>query len=104
VAGSKRLRLRSAGAAATFVLAAVASVLGGEITNGALVGVISFIGVVIVGGCATYLVDRAAGEKDERGTLDCKSNEAWYADLRGAEGVQLGDGNDQNNFFGGNPQ
>jgi hypothetical protein len=56
------------------------------------------------GGCATYLFDRTAEQKYERGTLGSKDSESLYADLRGAQGVQLGESNEQHNFFGGNPQ
>jgi hypothetical protein len=61
-----------------------------------------FVGLVVIGAMLTYWVDRGAAVADpadgEGGSGEAGSS--GVADLRGAQGVQIGDENWQENYFG----
>lgn len=95
-------RWRSAGAAATFVLAAVAGVLGNQLTGHLTVALVAFVVLLAAGVAVILLLERSAGGRasgEDQGTGGIGAPGGQY-DLRGAHGVQVGDGNRQVNYFG----
>ncbi len=95
-----RKRRRSLGAALTFAVAAGAGVVGNQLTGGLTVALLVFAVLVFAGMLLTYLVDRGATDQstDRSGESEA-AGEADSVDLRGAQGVQIGDGNVQHNLF-----
>ena len=94
-------RWRPAGAAATFVLAAVAGVVGNQLTGHLTVALVVFVVLLAAGMAVTFLLERhadgrAAGEDQGAGDAGAR------ADIRLARRarVQVGDGNRQTNYFG----
>lgn len=96
-----RPRRRAAGAAATFAVAAVAAVAGGKLTGSLTPALAVFAGLVAVGVILTYWLSRdddaalAGGNDQEK-----EQPGVGPFDLRDARGVQIGDGNVQENYFG----
>lgn len=92
-------RRRALGAATTFAVAAVAAVVGGRVTGRLTPALMLFVALVVVGMALTYWLDYRANspsaERQEESTQGSGS-----VDLRGAQGVQLGDDNRQENYFG----
>lgn len=97
-----RLRRRSLGAAFTFAVAAVGGVAGNRLSDRVTPALAVFAGLLVVGMLLTYWVDRGArvaelpvgdGDSGETGN-------SLATDLRGAQGVQIGDKNWQENYFG----
>jgi hypothetical protein len=96
---------RPAGAAATFVLAAVAGVVGNQLTGHLTVALVAFVVLLAAGIAVTFLLERSAGGRasgEDQGTSAAGRPRARY-DLRGARGVQVGDGSRQVNYFGDEP-
>jgi hypothetical protein len=92
------------GAAATFVLAAVAGVVGNQLTGHLTVALVAFVVLLAAGMVVTFLVERhASGQAsdDDQGTGAIGGPRGGAFDLRGGQGVQVGDGNRQVNYFGG---
>ena len=90
---------------ATF-LAAVAGVAGNQLTGQPGTALAVFAVLLAVGMVLTYLLERHVGGRassdDGQGAGAVgEPGEAW--DLRGARGVQVGDGNQQTNYFGDQP-
>jgi hypothetical protein len=94
---------RPAGAAATFFLAAVAGVVGNQLTGRLTVALVVFVMLLAAGMAVTFLLERhARGQAscDDQGVgADGEPGHGTY-DLRGARGVQIGDGSRQTNYFG----
>lgn len=95
-----RGRVRSAGAAVTFAVAAAAGVAGNRLTGRVTPALVVFAGLVVAGILVTYLVDRSAGASRRAEGAAGAGGDSGPADLRGARGVQIGDGNRQENYFG----
>jgi hypothetical protein len=95
-------RWRPVGAAATFLLAAVAGVAGNQITGHVTYALAVFVVLAVAGVFVTYALDRHADGHDRpapRGA-DGTGSGGTQVDLRGARGVQIGDRNRQHNYFG----
>lgn len=99
-------RWRATGAAAAFLLAAVAGVAGNQLSGHLTWAIAVFVALLAAGMAVTYLLERHAdgrtslGEDqraDDTGTTD------WHYDMRGAQGVQFGSHNRQVNYFGADP-
>ncbi|SRR6266568_8991683 len=94
----RRTRLRSSGAALTFVIAAIAGVAGGKLSGKITLAWALFAGLVTAGMLLTYWLDRESGKNELRmGRPD--DGKPAGADLRKAQGVQVGDHNVQNNKY-----
>jgi hypothetical protein len=94
------------GAAATFLLAAVAGVVGNQLT-GHLTLALAIFGVLLATGMAvTFLLERSSSNEARGADLGTDATGRWGGmhDLRGARGVQVGDGNQQTNYFGAEPE
>jgi hypothetical protein len=85
---------RSVGAAVTFVVAAMAGVVGNQLT-GKSWALVVFVVLLLVGGGVTYWLERGATSGGSAG-----GGLGSAMDLRGAQGVQVGDRNRQVNRFG----
>jgi hypothetical protein len=93
---------RPVGAAVTFVLAAVAGVIGNQLTGHLTPALVVFTGLLLAGMVVTFLLERhgsgqKSGENQDAGGV---GEPAGTLDLRSAQGVQVGDGNQQVNYFG----
>ena len=95
-------RWRPAGTAVTFVLAAVAGVVGNQLTGHLTVALVAFVVLLAAGMAVTFLLDRSAGGRASGEDPDATAagEPGGTFDLRGARGVQVGDGNRQTNYFG----
>ena len=95
-------RWRPAGAAVTFVLAAVAGVVGNQLTGHLTVALVAFVVLLAAGMAVTFLLERSAGGRASGEDQDAPTagEPSGAFDLRGARGVQVGDGNRQTNYFG----
>ncbi len=101
-----RVRWRSVGAAITFVLAAVAGVVGNRLTGHMTLALMVFAVLLVAGMAVTFLLERSASGRasgDDQGT-GTAAEEAGTWGLRGTQGVQVGDGNRQVNYFGAEPR
>jgi hypothetical protein len=99
------VRWRAAGAAATFVLAAVVGVVGNQLTGHLTWALVAFVVLLAAGMAVTFLLEQHAGGRaptEDQGTDGAGRSDGTY-DLRGARGVQVGDDNQQTNYFGGEP-
>lgn len=90
------------GAAATFVLAAVAGVVGNQLTGHLTPALVTFVVLLVVGMAITFLVEwhvagRASGDNH---VIGAAGKPGGTYDLRSAQGVQIGDANRQTNYFG----
>lgn len=96
------VRWRSVGAATTFLLAAAAGVAGNRLTGRLTPALVTFAVLVVAGMLVTYALERLASarEADGPGAERSAAGEAGRIDLRGAEGVQIGNHNRQQNDFG----
>lgn len=94
------MRLRSAGAAVTFAVAVAAGVAGNHLTGRVTPALAVFAGLVVAGMLVTYWLDRGARASGPAEGEGGAAGNAGRADLRGARGVQIGDGNRQENYFG----
>jgi membrane protein implicated in regulation of membrane protease activity len=91
-------RLRAAGGAATFLLAAVAGVVGVQVTGHLTLALVIFAVLVLAGAAITYRLERRSGERDGDNQ---GGRQGGRYDLRGAQGVQIGGThNEQTNDFG----
>lgn len=99
----RAVRWRPVGAAATFVLAAVAGVVGNQLTGHLTVALVAFVILLATGMTVTFLLERHAGGRasndDQSADAAGKAGGGIY-DPRGVQGVQVGDGNRQTNYFG----
>jgi hypothetical protein len=86
---------RAVGAALTFVVAAVAGVVGNQV-SGAWWALVVFVVLLLVGGGVTYWLEHTSVADGPVG-----GGSGAAVDLRGARGVQIGDRNRQVNRFGG---
>ena len=95
-------RWRPAGAAVTFVLAAVAGVAGNQLTGHLSVALVVFVVLLAAGVAVAFLLERAADGRASGQDQDAAGagEQSGGFDLRGARGVQVGDGNRQANYFG----
>lgn len=95
-------RRRPLGVAAVFLLAAVAGVVGNHITGRVTPALAVFAALVASGMAITYVLDRKAMSHtaSDRQEGDPDGKDKGAADLRGAQGVQIGDQNRQQNYFG----
>lgn len=92
---------RPAGAAVTFVLAAVAGVVGNQLTGHLTVALVVFIVLLAAGMAITFLLELPADGLAAGEDRDAAADEpSGRFDLRGARGVQVGDRNRQTNYFG----
>ena len=100
------VRWRSTGAAATFLLAATAGVVGNQLTGQLTPALVVFVVLVIAGMGITYLLERIASARgrDSTESETRAASDAGRIDLRGAQGVQVGDQNFQQNYFGPGPE
>ena len=94
---------RPVGAAGTFMLAAVAGVMGNQLTGHLTVALVAFVVLMATGMTVTFLLERHAGGRasndDQSADAAGKAGGGIY-DPRGMRGVQVGDGNRQTNYFG----
>jgi hypothetical protein len=95
-------RWRPAGAAVTFVLAAVAGAAGNQLTGHLTVALVVFVVLLAAGMAVTFVQERSAGGRAAGEDRDATAagEPGGTFDLRGARGVQVGDGNRQMNYFG----
>jgi hypothetical protein len=100
-------RWRAVGAAGSFVLAAVAGVVGNQLTGHLTPALVLFIVLLVAGVVVTYVLERGTAERDsgeEAGnglvSRPGPGKRARGFDLKGAQGVQFGDYNRQENYFG----
>jgi len=95
-------RWRSAGAAATFLLAAAAGVTPHWLTGRLTPALVTFAVLVVAGMCVTYLLGCLAGARgsDEAGAERSAAGATGRIDLHGAQGVQICNHNRQQNHFG----
>ena len=89
------VRWRPVGAAATFLLAGLAGVVGNQLTGHLTVALVVFVVLLAAAMAVTFLLERRASD-DDQGTGGADGTH----DLRGARGVQIGDNNRQTNYFG----
>ena len=93
---------RPAGAGVTFVLAAVAGVVGNQLTGHLTWALVAFVVLLAAGTAVTFVLERHAGgrssSEDQGAGGTGGPGGTW--DLRGARGVQVGEGNRQVNYFG----
>jgi hypothetical protein len=97
------IRWRPVGAAATFLLAAVAGVVGNQLTGHLTVALVAFVVLLAAGMAVTFLLERRAGGQASDGDQGSRAADqpgGGTYDLRGARGVQIGDRNRQANYFG----
>jgi hypothetical protein len=96
------MRWRSVGAAATFLLAAAAGVVGNRATGRVTPALVVFAVLVIAGMLVTYVLDRHARARSsaDNGTEGGAVSQAEPIDLHDAQGVQIGNDNWQQNYFG----
>ena len=103
----RAVRWRPVGAAATFVLAAVAGVVGNHLTGHLTVALAAFVVLLATGMAVTFLLERHAGgqasDDDQSADAAGEPGGGTY-DPRGVQGVQVGDGNRQTNYFGPEPE
>jgi RIP homotypic interaction motif len=98
-------RWRAAGAAVTFLLAAVAGVVGNQLTGHLTAALVAFVVLLVAGMTVTFLLERHRSERasgDDQGTGGA-SGPGRTCDMRDARGVQIGDGNRQTNYFAPEP-
>jgi hypothetical protein len=95
-------RWRPVGAAVTFILAAVAGVVGNQLTGRLTVALVAFVVLLAAGMVVTFLLERSAGGRASGGDQDATpaGEASGTLDLRRARGVQVGDDNRQVNYFG----
>lgn len=102
----RAVRWRPAGAAATFALAAVAGVVGNQLTGHLTWALAVFVVLLTTGMAVTFLLERhsdgQASDDDPREDAD-EPGGGTYGPW-GAQGVQVGDGNRQSNYFGPGPE
>lgn len=99
------LRWRAAGAAATFLLAAVAGVVGNQLTGHLNWALVAFVVLLTAGMAVTFVLERHAGGRvsgEDQGTGSAGGPGGTF-DLRSSRGVQIGEGNRQTNYFGLGP-
>jgi hypothetical protein len=85
------------------VLAAVAGVVGNQLTGHLTWALVALVVLLAAGMAVTFLLERhASGQAsdDDQGTGAAGEPGGGTYDLRGARGVQIGDGNRQTNYFG----
>lgn len=101
VAGRAR-HWRSIGAATTFLLAALAGVAGNQLTGKLTPALAVFAVLIVVGMLVTFAVDRQARERGSDAEADGRPacGQGGFVDMRGARGVQVGEQNQQQNYFG----
>lgn len=93
------------GAAVTFLLAAVAGVVGNQLTGHLSVALVAFVVLLAAGMAVTFVLERpASGQASEDQGTGAAGEPGGSYDLRGARGVQVGDGNQQTNYFGPEPE
>ncbi len=98
-------RWRPAGAAVSFVLAAVAGVAGDRMTGRLTAALVVFVVLLAAGMTVTYLLERQARGRasgEDQGAGD-QGEPGGRFDLRGARGVQFGEHNRQVNYFDAEP-
>jgi hypothetical protein len=93
------VRWRPAGAALIFLLASVAGVAGNRITNHVTPALVIFAVLVIAGMLVTFALDRRVAKR-ETASRASSAREGPQVDARGARGIQIGDRNRQENYFG----
>jgi hypothetical protein len=102
----RTVRWRPVGAAATFALAAVAEVVGNQLTGHLTWALVVFVVLLTTGMAVTFLLERhsdgQASDDDQRGDAG-EPGDGTYG-LWAAQGVQVGDGNRQSNYFGPGPE
>jgi hypothetical protein len=100
------VRWRPAGAAATFVVAVVAGVVGNQLTGHLTWALMAFVVLLAAGMAVTFLLERHANGRspDEDQGARAAGGPGNKYDLRRARGVQVGDGNLQTNYFGAEPE
>jgi hypothetical protein len=102
----RTVRWRPVGAAATFALAAVAGVVGNQLTGHVTWALGMFVVLLTAGMAVTFLLERhldgQASDDDRRDDADQPGGETH--DPWAAQGVQVGDGNRQSNYFGPEPE
>ena len=90
----------------TFVLAAVAGVVGNQLTGHLTWALVAFVVLLAAGMAVTFLLERNADGR--RSGEDQSSGAAGELgrtyDLWGARGVQVGNDNRQTNYFGPGPE
>ena len=96
------VRWRPAGAAVVFLLAAAAGVAGNQLTGRVTPALVVFAVLVVAGTAITYVLDRHA---TARGTVETETDPSTGSrtgpvTLHGVRGVQIGDHNRQQNYFG----
>lgn len=97
-------RWRPTGAAVAFVLAAAAGVAGDQLTGHLTVALVVFVVLLAAGAAASFLLERSADSRmPDQGQGAGAGGSGGTFDLRGAQGVQVGDGNRQVNYFGAEP-
>jgi hypothetical protein len=92
------LRWRVAGTAATFVLAAVAGVVGNQLTGQETWALVAFVALLAAGTAVTFALERSADRRI--GDEDRQDSPGGRPDFRHVQGLQLGDHNKQTNYFG----
>ena len=93
---------RPVGGAATFVLAAVAGVVGNQLTGHLTPALVIFVVLLTAGMVIVFSLERCSGGQtsdEDPGIYIAGGPSATY-DMRAAQGVQIGDDNWQTNYFG----
>jgi hypothetical protein len=98
------VRWRPAGAAVTFFLAAVAGVAGNRLTGHLTPALVAFGVLMAAGMTVTYLLEAHAGRRRSDDGEAATGGPGRGHDLRGAQGVQFGDRNQQVNYFADGPE
>jgi hypothetical protein len=101
----RAVRWRPAGAAAAFALAAVAGVVGNQLTGHLSWALGVFVVLLTTGMAVTFLLERHSDGQaadDDQGD-DAGEPRAGTSGPWGAQGLQVGDGNRQFNYFGPGP-
>ncbi len=95
-------RWRPVGAAVTFVIAALAGVVGNQLTGHLTVALVAFVVLLAAGMAVTFLLERSARGRASGANPDATAagEPSSTVDLRDAQGVQVGDDNRQTNYFG----
>ena len=98
----RSVRWRPTGVAVAFVLAAAAGVAGNQLTGHLTAALVVFVVLLAAGAVVSFLLERSAGggvPDQDQGTGIAGGSGGTF-DLRGAQGVQVGDGSRQVNCFG----
>jgi hypothetical protein len=91
-------RWRAIGAAVAFVVAALADLMGAKVASRLTPALVTF---AVIGLALTYWPSRGQVKLNDGGeSMGGLVNDSLFGNLRGSQGGQVGDNNEQQNYFG----